>query len=102
MNTRPLIACAVAAAMTFSTHALRAQDADAPADAGPPKIALDKSPAIVAFQLKRLTNKQLIDIERKPEAPKYKPIYTALLTRKGLEKKYREEAVDALSKSGKT
>src|SRR4051812_12544682 len=102
MNKKHLIVCAVAAAVTFSTLATRAQDADAPADAGPPKIALDKSPAIVAFQLKRLTTKQLIDVERKPEDPKYKPIYMALLTRKGLEKKYREEAVDALARSGKT
>jgi azurin len=102
MNKKHLIVHAVAAAIAFSTLVVRAQDADAPADAGPPKIALDKSPAIIAFQLKRLSNKQLIDVERKPEDPKYKPIYMALLTRKGLEKKYREEAVEALTKGGKT
>ena len=102
MNKKHWIVCAVAAAMTLSTLGVRAQDADAPADSGPPKIALDKSPAIIAFQLKRLSNKQLIDVERKPDDPKYKPIWMALLTRKGLEKKYREDAVDALAKSGKT
>ena len=35
---------------------------------------------------------------RKDSDPKYKPIYEALLTRGGLERKYRQEAVDALTK----
>jgi azurin len=102
MNTKRLLTHAVAAAIALSTLTARAQDdAAAPADAAAPRISLDKSPAIVAFQLKRLTNKQLIDLERKPDEAKYKPVYLVLLTRKGLEKKYREEAVDALTKIGK-
>jgi azurin len=78
---------------------LRAQDA--PADQGSsaaPQILLDKSPQIVAYQLRRLTNPQLIALERKDSDPKYKPIYAAILTRNGLDKKYRLEAIDALSK----
>jgi azurin len=41
-------------------------------------------------------------LQPKAEHPKYKPVYMALLTRKGLEKKYREEAVEGLTKGGKT
>ena len=103
MKTRYLLTHAVAAAIGLSAFIVRGQDEGAgAADSGPPKIALDKSPAIVAFQLKRLTNKQLVDLERKPDEAKYKPVYSALLTRKGLEKKYREEAVEGLTKIGKT
>jgi len=57
---------------------------------------LDKSPAVVAYQLKRLTNPQLSALDRKPTDAKYKPVYMAILTRKGMEKKLREEAIEAL------
>jgi uncharacterized cupredoxin-like copper-binding protein len=81
---------------------LNAQETPAP-DAAPtpaaaPEIFLDKSPQIVAYQLRRLTNPQLIAVPRKDNDPKYKPIYQELLTRKGLDRKYREEAVAALAK----
>jgi azurin len=93
MNKKLVLSLSIAATLTLSSLT-RADDADS----GPPKILLDKSPQIIAYQLKRLTNPQLIAIDRNPAEPKYKPIYEALLTRKGLEKKYREEAVDALAK----
>ena len=63
-----------------------------------PQIFLDKSPRVVAYQLKRLTNPQLVALERHDNQPKYKPIYEALLTRKALDRKYREEAIAALAK----
>ena len=75
-----------------------AQDSDQPASSDAPRIFLDKSPAIVAYQLRRLTNAQLIALERHDDDPKYKPVYQALLTRKGIDKKYRDEAVAALAK----
>jgi azurin len=67
-----------------------------------PQIFLDKSPRVVAYQLKRLNNQQLTALERHDDQAKYKPIYEALLTRKGLDRKFREEAVGALSKLDKS
>lgn len=63
---------------------------------GPPRIFLDKSPRIVAYQLSRLTNEQLVLVERKTDDAKYKPIYEALLARPALAPQYRQEALDAL------
>lgn len=68
----------------------------------PPTIFLDKAPRIVEFQLKQLTNKQLTALERKTDHIKYAPIYFALLTRPGLEAKFRREAVEALVKLNKS
>lgn len=45
-----------------------------------------------------LSNDDLIALERNADDAKYKPVYEALLVRKGIDKKYREEAVDALAK----
>ena len=63
-----------------------------------PKIYLDKSPRIVAYQLKRLDNERLLLVERKTDDPKYTPVYTAILTRAGMSPQYRDEAVAALAK----
>ncbi len=65
-----------------------------------PKIFLDKSPRIVAYQLKRLDNQRLLLVERKLDDAKYVPVYSAILTRVGMSPQYREEAVDALVKLG--
>ena len=67
-----------------------------------PQIFLDKSPRVVAYQLKRLTNPQLVALERHDDQPRYKPIYQALLARKGIDRKYREEAIAALAKFDKS
>jgi azurin len=100
MNTKHFLALAVTAALSFSLL-FPVWAADDAADAsGTPQVFLDKNPRIVAYQLKRLSNAQLIAFERKTDDPKYKPVYEALLTRKGIEKKYREEAVEALAKLG--
>src|SRR3954447_4218603 len=98
MNKKNLLTLAVVSALSLSFHAGAADDA--PADSGTPQVFLDKNPRIVAYQLKRLSNPQLVAFERKADHPKYKPVYEALLTRKGIEKKYREEAVEALAKLG--
>jgi azurin len=100
MNKRHLLALAAAAALSLSTlKTVRAAD-DAADASGTPQVFLDKNPRIVAYQLKRLSNPQLVAFERTMDHPKYKPVYEALLTRKGIEKKYREEAVEALAKLG--
>ena len=60
----------------------------------PPKktLFLPKSPVAAAYVLSRLSNKELI------EAPRSEFVYVALLQRKGLERKYRVEALDGLAK----
>jgi azurin len=62
-----------------------------------PRVNLDKSPRVVAYQLKRLSDPQLLLVERKTDDPKYKPVYEAILTRKGMDKKSREDALAALA-----
>ncbi len=53
---------------------------------------LPKSPTAAAYVLGRLSNKEL------SEAPRSEFVYVALLQRKGLERKYRVEAVEGLAK----
>jgi putative heme-binding domain-containing protein len=65
-----------------------------------PKIFLDKSPRIVAYQLKRLDNQRLLMVERKSDDAKFVPVYSAILARVGMSPQYREEAVEALVKLG--
>ena len=67
-----------------------------------PKVFLDKSPRIVAYQLKRLDNERLLLVERKNDDAKYVPVYTAILTRAGMSPQYRDEAVAALAKLNKS
>lgn len=62
----------------------------------PPKIFLDK-PKVAAFQLKRLSNPQLVAVERKTDDPKYALVYEAILVRKGMERKFRQEAAAGLA-----
>jgi azurin len=96
MKLKALLVCGVSMSVWISAG-LRADDPPA-ADASTPQVFLDKNPRIVAYQLRRLNNAQLMALERKDSDPKYKPIYEALLTRGGLDHKYRQEAVDALAK----
>jgi azurin len=99
MKTKRLLALAIAGALCLPlAHSTRADDADTSA----PTLSLDKNPRIIAYQLKRHSNKQLTAIERSADDPKFRPVFEALLTRKGLEKKYREEAVAALAKIDKS
>src|SRR6266581_4206909 len=57
---------------------------------------LPKNPLAAAYVLNRLSNKELI------EAPRSEFVYVALLERKGLDKKYRVEALEGLAKSRNT
>ncbi len=65
-------------------------------EAARPRIYLDQHPRIVAYQLGRLSNEQLVLVDRSTSDSKYRPVYDALLTREGLERRYREEAIGAL------
>jgi putative heme-binding domain-containing protein len=68
----------------------------------PPKVFLDKSPRVVAYQLKRLDNQRLLMVERNTHDKKYVPVYTAILSRVGMTPEFREESVDALVKLNKS
>jgi azurin len=101
----PTRVAALLSATALAAVAVPAQAQEAPAappagaaSAGEaaPKIDVTKSPTIQKYQLKRLTNPQLQAVERKPEKP-YKTVYEAVLTRKGLDRKFREESVAALA-----
>ncbi len=61
-----------------------------------PRVFLDKSPRIVWYQLNRLTNQQLLMVERKTGDAKYAPVYTAILIRPGMSMQHRESALAAL------
>ena len=67
----------------------------------PPKILLDQPLRAVEYQLNRLTNEQLILVERKDDDLKYRPVYYALLTRNGLARQFRDESLAALTKMDK-
>jgi putative heme-binding domain-containing protein len=63
----------------------------------PPKVFLDKSPRIVAYQLKRLDNQRLLMVERKTDDAKYVPVYQAILARVGMSPQFRLESLEALA-----
>ncbi|MCA9175762.1 MAG: c-type cytochrome [Planctomycetales bacterium] len=76
------------------SHGAHGQHGDQPVER--PRVFLDKSPRIVAYQLKRLDNERLLLVERKTDDPKYAPVYSAILTRAGMSPQYREESLAAL------
>ena len=61
-----------------------------------PRVFLDKSPRIVAYQLKRLSNAQLLLVERKTDHKKYAPVFAAILKRAGMSPQHRGEALEGL------
>jgi azurin len=65
-----------------------------------PRVLLDQSPRAVEYQLGRLSNDQLVRVERRDTDDKYRPVYAAILTRKGMARPFRAEAVAALVKMG--
>jgi len=62
----------------------------------PPRILYETSARAIEYQLGRLTNAELVRVERKNDDVKYRPVYVALLTRKGLGREYFDEALAAL------
>jgi azurin len=66
-----------------------------------PKILLDVSPRAIEYQLGRLSNDELVRVERHETDARYRPVYYALLTRKGIGREYFDEALGALTKMDK-
>jgi len=97
MRVAPRIVRTCAAVLVFLTAATPAVAQDAPL-----RILIDQSPRAVEYQLSRLTNSELARLERKSDDPRYRPVYVALLTRKGMTREYRDEAVAVLTKLDQT
>jgi azurin len=66
-----------------------------------PKILFDQSPRAIEYQLGRLSNSELVRVDRNEGDVKYRLVYYALLTRKGLGREYFDEALSALTKMDK-
>jgi azurin len=67
-----------------------------------PRILIDQPPRAVEYQLNRLSAEELTLVERKDDDARYRPVYFALLTRKGIPPQFREEAVAALTRMDKS
>jgi len=80
----------IAGSMTHPARPASAAD-------GAPRVYLDKSRRIVDYQLKRLDNDELLQVERKTDDPRYIPVYEAILARPGLPQTAYLEAVNALA-----
>ncbi|MCA9034082.1 MAG: c-type cytochrome [Planctomycetaceae bacterium] len=63
-----------------------------------PVVFLDKSPKIVEYQLKRLDNRRLLLVERSDDHQKYAPVHAAILSRAGMARQARDQAVQALAR----
>ncbi len=87
----PCLLLALTIAVSLAALSIRAAEE-------PPKktLFLPKSPTAAAYVLGRLSNKELI------EAPRSEFVYVALLQRKGLDKKFRTEALAGLAKARST
>jgi azurin/DNA-binding transcriptional ArsR family regulator len=72
---------------------------------GPPalaqKILIDQPIRAVEYQLGRLNNDELVLVERKEDDVRYRPVYFALLTRKGVAAQFRDESLTALTRMDK-
>jgi len=86
-----ILGAVLASVSGASAHTRSHQDPSAP------RILLDQSPRAIEYQLSRLTNEELALVERKPDDPRYRLVYVALLTRKGVPSQFRDEALAALT-----
>ena len=77
---------------------------DASAESSQPKQPriLYNSRRIVEYQLRRLSNQQLVLVQRDTSDRKYLPVYEALLSRPGLGPQYRQKAIAGLSTLNKS
>jgi len=80
---------------------LNARGAAPPLAQDAPRILIDQPVRAVEYQLGRLTNDELTLVERKDDDVRYRPVYVALLTRKGVAAPFRDEALAALEKIDK-
>jgi azurin len=96
-----MISCAVVVAIlagspSAETHLRHHQDPSTP------RILLDQPLRAVEYQLGRLSDEELVLVDRKVDDVRYRPVYLALLTRKGLAPQFRDEALAAIAAMDKT
>lgn len=92
-------------AMFGAAPSARAQHAHDAADqrrVTAPTVFLDKSPRVVEYQLKRLSNEQLLLIETARDDKKYAPVFSAILAREGIPASNRKAALEGLVAINKT
>ena len=63
-----------------------------------PRILYETSPRAVEYQLNRLSNEQLVRLERNDTDARYRPVHLAILTRRAMARSTRAEALAALVK----
>ena len=99
----PFLSLAVAGFAVAPAPEVRcADDSPAASKVEKPVVFLDKSPVIVKYQLGRLSNEQLLLVDRETSHPKFTLLWEAILGRPGLAAKFRSEAADALAKLNKS
>ena len=72
--------------------------ADVKAAQSAPRILYDTSPRAVEYQLARLSNDELLRVERNASDTKFRPVHFAILTRRAVPRTVRAEALAALVK----
>jgi len=85
---------AVGSTVIAQDHQHQHGDSDKPVKR--PRVFLDKSPRIVAYQLKRLDNTRLLLVETRHDDPKYLPVFETILLRPGIARKNRDDAIAGL------
>ena len=88
--------------MAAAALTLAASNPAAAQPATAPRILIDLPERQVEYQLGRLTIEQLVEVERRDDDPKYRPVYRAILSRRGVPAALRDEAVAALVKLDKS
>jgi azurin len=78
--------------------ALSAGVVSAAAQESAPRILYDTSPRAVEYQLARLSNDQLLRVERTDSDAKYRPVHVAILIRRAIPRSVRADALAALVK----
>jgi azurin len=73
-------------------------EAATPTQESAPRILYDTSPRAVEYQLARLTNEQLLRVERNGSDAKYRPVHFAILTRRAMPRSVRADALAAIVK----
>lgn len=104
LNTMPFLmrffvrraTCLSLAALMFAAAVTNAKDVT------PPKIFLDKSPRIVAYQLGRLDDERLLLVPRSTNDKKYIPVYEAIVGRPAIAAGIREDSLQALAELNDT
>ncbi len=98
LSTLTISFCLINCAAILVAQDEHSHHAPAASKAKAPKLFLDKSPKVIEYQLKRLSNEELLLAERSTDDVKYSPVYAAIATRVGMPTGERRAAAEALAK----